>query len=81
MTPVADFSLDALGLFCPIPVILTQKKIKTLACDQILEILADDIGIKKDMAVWCKNAGHELLEITQEGTVIKLYVRKNERNS
>jgi len=72
----ADHTLDTLGLYCPIPVILTSKKMKELAINQILEVLSDDEGIKKDMPVWCQNSGNALLDMQQEGDVVKLYVRK-----
>jgi TusA-related sulfurtransferase len=73
---VADQTLDTLGLFCPIPVILTSKKIKQMEIDQVLEILSDDEGIKKDMPAWCKTTGNEFLDLIQEGKVFKVYVRK-----
>ncbi|TAK07674.1 MAG: sulfurtransferase TusA family protein [Candidatus Manganitrophaceae bacterium] len=72
----ADQTLDTLGLFCPIPVILTSKKIKQMEIDQVLEVLSDDEGIKKDMPAWCKTTGNEFLELVQEGKVLKVYVRK-----
>jgi len=65
-----------LGLFCPIPIILTSKKMKTMQMEQILEVLSDDIGIKKDMPVWCKDSGNELLDLTEEGTILKCIIRK-----
>lgn len=73
---VADQTLDTLGLFCPIPVILTSKKIKQMEIDQVLEILSDDEGIKKDMPAWCKSSGNEFLDLIQEGKVFKVYVKK-----
>ncbi len=75
----ADLTLDTLGLFCPIPVILTSKKIKQMALNQILEVLSDDEGIKKDMPAWCKSSGNEFLEIVQEGKVFKVYLRKTKQ--
>jgi tRNA 2-thiouridine synthesizing protein A len=71
-----DLTLDTLGLFCPIPVILTSKKIKQMEMDQVLEVLSDDEGIKKDMPAWCKSSGNEFLDLVQEGKVFKVYVRK-----
>jgi len=76
--PSADATLDTLGLFCPIPVILTSKKIKTMSAAEVLEVLSDDPGIQKDMPIWCRESGHTLLDVRQEGTVIRLYVRKDE---
>ncbi|HZR47093.1 MAG TPA: sulfurtransferase TusA family protein [Candidatus Manganitrophaceae bacterium] len=72
----ADLTLDTLGLFCPIPVILTSKKIKQMAMNQVLEVLSDDEGIKKDMPAWCKSSGNEFIDLIQEGKVFKVYVRK-----
>ncbi|HIE65269.1 MAG: sulfurtransferase TusA family protein [Nitrospira sp.] len=72
----ADYTLDTLGLFCPIPVILTSKKMKKMAQNQVLEILSDDEGIKKDMPVWCQDSGNEFLDLIEDGSVLKIYVRK-----
>ena len=57
----ADVKLDTLGYFCPIPIIMTSKKIKELVPGQILEVASDDEGIKKDMPAWCQSTGHEML--------------------
>lgn len=77
MIPV-DSKLDTLGLYCPIPVILTSKRMKALSADQILEVLSDDEGIKKDMPVWCKNSGNELLKLIETEGIIKLYILKKD---
>ena len=45
----ADVKLDTLGYFCPMPIIMTSKKIKELHTGQVLEVWSDDEGIKKDM--------------------------------
>ena len=42
----ADVKLDTLGYFCPMPIIMTLKKIKELALGQVLEVVSDDEGIK-----------------------------------
>lgn len=62
----ADVKLDTLGLFCPMPIILTAKKIKGLAVGQVLEVISDDEGIKKDMPAWCQTTGHELVGFEEE---------------
>ena len=72
----ADLTLDTQGLFCPIPVILTSKKIKQMEMNQVLEVLSDDEGIKKDMPAWCKSSGNEFIDLIQEGKVFKVYIRK-----
>lgn len=43
----ADVKLDTLGYFCPMPIIMTLKKIKELTVGQVLEVVSDDEGIKR----------------------------------
>ncbi len=72
----ADQSLDCTGLYCPMPIVKTADKIKELKQGEILEIVADDKGIKQDMPAWCEATGHECLGMEEEGGEIKLYVKK-----
>ncbi len=73
-------TLDTLGYFCPMPIILTSKKIKQLDQGQVLEVLSDDEGIKKDMPAWCQTTGHEWVGLEEEDAdpkrVYKAYVKK-----
>jgi tRNA 2-thiouridine synthesizing protein A len=72
----ADHSLDCMGLYCPMPIIKTAKQIKELKTGEVLEVIADDKGIKKDMPAWCQTTGHECLGTEEEGGEIRVYVRK-----
>ena len=72
----ADQSLDCVGLYCPMPIVKTAEKIKQLKQGEVLEIVADDKGIKMDMPAWCKATGHEVLGVDEEGDDIKVYVKK-----
>jgi tRNA 2-thiouridine synthesizing protein A len=73
----ADASLDCVGLYCPMPIYQTAKKIKELKAGQVLEILADDEGIKEDMPAWCRTTGNELLGIEEAAEGYKVYVKKS----
>src|SRR5256886_17653630 len=79
----ADVKLDTLGYFCPIPIIMTSKKIKELVPGQVLEVVSDDEGIKKDMPAWCQSTGHEMLGLEEEASdskrVYKAFVKKAKR--
>ena len=72
----SDQQLDCLGLYCPMPIYETSKKIKELKVGEVLEVVADDKGIKMDMPAWCTTTGHECLGIEEEGNEIKVYVKK-----
>lgn len=71
-----DVALDCVGLNCPMPIVKTSQKMKELSSGQVLEISADDEGIKEDMPAWCNTTGNEFLGIEEEGDVIKVYVKK-----
>ena len=53
--------LDARGLLCPLPVIRTQDKIRSLDVGDVLEVVATDPGVLHDIPAWCRVHGHRLL--------------------
>ncbi|MFZ5515024.1 MAG: sulfurtransferase TusA family protein [Candidatus Zhuqueibacterota bacterium] len=67
---------DCLGLYCPMPIIKTAERMKTLAPGQILQVISDDSGIVEDMPNWCKMTGQEYLGIEQHHDEYRVYVRK-----
>ncbi len=73
----ADVVLDAMGLYCPMPIVLTAKKMKELQIGQVLEVLNDDEGIIKDMPAWCKNTGNEFLNLVEENGAYRVFVKKS----
>ncbi|MBI4180827.1 MAG: sulfurtransferase TusA family protein, partial [Chloroflexi bacterium] len=63
----ADQSLDCMGLYCPMPIVRTVERFKKLKTGEILEVVADDVGIKKDMPAWAEATGHEFLGVEEAG--------------
>jgi tRNA 2-thiouridine synthesizing protein A len=43
---------------------------------EVLEVTADDPGIKYDMPAWCKSTGNEFLGVEESAGEYKAYVRK-----
>jgi tRNA 2-thiouridine synthesizing protein A len=72
----ADETLDCVGLFCPMPIVKTAQTMKQLEQGKVLEVLADDKGIKLDMPAWCEATGQEFLGLEENGREIRVYVRK-----
>jgi tRNA 2-thiouridine synthesizing protein A len=75
----ADQTLDCVGLYCPMPIVKTSQKIKELKTGEVLEIVADDKGIKHDMPAWCQATGNECLGMEEVGGEIKVYVKKTQK--
>ena len=73
----ADHKLDCVGLYCPMPIYETSKRIEELKTGEVLEVIADDVGIKKDMPAWAETTGNEFLGIEEEDGEIKVYVKKS----
>jgi rhodanese-related sulfurtransferase/TusA-related sulfurtransferase len=71
-----DFVLDAKGLACPMPIVKTKKTINGLEAGQVLEVQATDKGSKADIKAWAESTGHQYIGTTEEGDVLKHYIRK-----
>ncbi|MFC2031873.1 sulfurtransferase TusA family protein [Chloroflexota bacterium] len=72
----ADQSLDCMGLYCPMPIVKTANQIKQMKIGEILEVVADDKGIKQDMPAWSKTTGNEFMGMEERGEEIRVYVKK-----
>ncbi len=75
----SDAVLDTVGLYCPVPIIKTAERMKTLPPGAILEILSDDRVILVDMPAWCRSTRNEYLGSRQERDEYHLFVRKAEK--
>jgi tRNA 2-thiouridine synthesizing protein A len=70
-----DATLDAKGLMCPMPIVQLAKKVKGMTSGQVLELLADDIGAKDDIPAWCSRTGNQLIQMEEDGKLIRFYIR------
>ncbi len=71
-----DITIDCIGLYCPMPIVNTSKQIKIMQPGQVLEVVADDEGIKQDMPNWSKMTGNEFLGIEEVAGKYHVFVRK-----
>ena len=75
MTDVAK-TVDAKGMSCPMPVLMSSKGIKEIDAGQIMLIEATDNGARSDIPAWAQQTGNELVESSEEDGVMKFYIRK-----
>jgi TusA-related sulfurtransferase len=71
-----DRTLDCLGLYCPEPVFKTRMELDELKVGEVLEVLADDPAAESDIRSLVKNLEQELLEVTKEGSAVRVLIRK-----
>ncbi len=73
---MADQTLDAKGLNCPLPILKAKKALKDVPAGGTLEILATDPGSVADFQAFCRTTGNELVEHDEDGGVYRFILRK-----
>jgi tRNA 2-thiouridine synthesizing protein A len=72
---MADKTLDAKGLNCPLPILRAKKTLKDVPAGGTLEVLATDPGSVADFAAFCRTTGNELVESTSNGGVYRFVIK------
>ncbi len=75
---MADHTLDARGLNCPLPILRARKALKEMAVGDVLAIQATDPGSVKDFEAFCKATGHALVESTAAGNEFRFRIRRTQ---
>jgi tRNA 2-thiouridine synthesizing protein A len=73
---MADHTLDAKGLNCPLPILKARKALKDVAAGETLEILSTDPGSVSDFQAFCRQTGNELMESSQDDSVYRFLIRR-----
>ena len=70
-------TVEAIGLFCPMPVVKLKLELEKLKLNQVVELLGDDPGMVEDLPAWCKETENTLLSLKEnsEGLFV-VYVKK-----
>ena len=71
-----DEELDAIGLFCPLPVLKARKRLLAMAEGTVLLMRADDPAAIVDVPYFCSEAGHEMISQNSEGAELRFFIRK-----
>lgn len=74
--PQFDAEVDARHLHCPLPILRCKKALNALAASQTLKITATDAGAKKDFDTFCKQTGHTLLALHEQGEELTFWIQK-----
>jgi tRNA 2-thiouridine synthesizing protein A len=58
---MADETLDASGLNCPLPILKTKKALSKMDAGKVLEVISTDAGSVKDIEAFCNQTGNKLI--------------------
>jgi tRNA 2-thiouridine synthesizing protein A len=75
--------LDTSGMLCPVPLLLTARRVRGMQTGARLEVVGDDPAMAQDLRDWCQEAGHRLVELDEgvEGRVRALIEVTGRRTS
>lgn len=74
---MADHTLDAKGMNCPLPILKARKALKEVPDGGTLEIFATDPGSVADFQAFCRQTGNELVEQSEDGSVYHFLIKKS----
>ena len=74
---MAEHSLDARNLMCPLPVIRAQDKIKTLQAGDTLTVYSTDPGALNDIPAWCRINGHSVISSAEHEYEVEVTILVN----
>lgn len=80
MTEVTRHTLDARHLLCPLPVIRTQNRMKTLSTGDMLAVTCTDPGAINDIPMWCRINGHKVINTETVDNEITITIKVNHSN-
>lgn len=67
--------IDSRGSFCPGPITDLFKAFRRANIGDEIELLATDPAAKPDVGAWARKSGNEVVNVTQEGNVLRILVR------
>ena len=73
---MADATLNAKGLNCPLPILKARKALKEVPAGGTLEIVATDPGAVADFQAFCRQTGNELLEHSEDDGIYQFLIKK-----
>ena len=73
---MADQTLDATGLNCPLPILKIKKALQKMDAGQILEVISTDAGSVKDIEAFCNQTGNKLIETAEEDSRFVFTIEK-----
>jgi TusA-related sulfurtransferase len=59
---MADVTVDARGMQCPMPVIKLSQAMMSASSGQVVELISTDRGSLSDVPAWAADMGHALKE-------------------
>ena len=73
---MADKTLDAKGLNCPLPILRAKKALNAMESGQVLRVITTDPGAERDFQAFAVQTGNTLLSQQMDGQRGVHYLRR-----
>lgn len=73
---MANETLNAEGLNCPLPILKAKKMLKGMAEGDMLSVRSTDAGSVADFAAFCRQTGNELISSSTEGDIYTFEIKR-----
>ena len=73
---MSEIKVDCTGETCPVPLVETRKALRKAKEGDVVEVIGTHPASKKEIPMAIKALGLELLDITEEGDVWKIRIRR-----
>ncbi|MFX1563171.1 MAG: sulfurtransferase TusA family protein [Promethearchaeota archaeon] len=72
-------TIDARGLFCPMPVYKARQAALEAKPGEIIELLADDPASEEDVTRWANRTGNTILKLEKSSGIFRFLIQKTDR--
>jgi tRNA 2-thiouridine synthesizing protein A len=72
----ATLTIDARGHRCPVPTLRLRRALESMRAGEMVRLIADDPMARIDTPHFVRQAGHELIETTEDAGALTFVVRK-----
>ena len=73
---MAEIKVDVTGETCPVPLVETRKALRKASQGDVVEVRGTHPASKKEIPMAIRALGLELLDVTEEGNLWKIRIRK-----
>jgi len=72
----ADETLDVRNKVCPMPVLLTRRKLEALEPGKVLRVVGDYPASKDNICRYAEDNSYEIQEVVEEKSQYEIFIRK-----
>jgi tRNA 2-thiouridine synthesizing protein A len=74
---MANEVLDVRGKICPIPILLTKRKLESMRDGEVLEVLGDYPQTRENIEKLVQRTGNGTLKVEESEGQFRIFIRKN----